>query len=173
MTLEEAKQFLRSHQPLPPDEFLTQELIGTLDEVREYLLLHPDPECVPLLIGVIGAGSGYGVYQLIEDVLLKFPTELVVPHLKEGLRSPHGGVRCWSAEFAASFPSPSLVEPLAVLLRNGNYDEKSAALTALEQIQSPCTGEVARSFLAQETDEELRSIALEIAQGSESKGAAD
>ena len=164
MTDEEAKHFLCGHQPLPSDAALSRELIQGLDAVREHLLSNPDAECIPLLLGVFGPGSGFGVYQAIEEVLLKFDPELVLPHLCRGIRSEHEGVRFWNTQFAASFPSPCLIGPLAELLSCEDFDLKYAALTALEQIRSPRVREIAQQYLTRETEPELRAIALEIVQ---------
>ena len=137
MNRDEAIKFLSEHQPLPPDRLLRRHLIERYDEVRRYFLAHPDPETIPLFINSFGAGGGFGVYQLIEDVLRCHPSAIVIPHLVDALKSRSGGVAYWSAEISAIFPDPRLVEPLISILNDGPEDARYPALTALEQIDDP------------------------------------
>jgi hypothetical protein len=126
--------FLRQHQPLPDDANLSKEVIRQYDEVIQYFLAHPAPECVPLFLNSFGKGDGFGVYVMVEEVIRQFPTEQVVPHLIEALANPLPGVRYWSAQLAANFSNSELIEPLTRLLQNQDEDIPFAAVTALEQI---------------------------------------
>jgi hypothetical protein len=136
MTTDEALQFLRSYQPLPPTRQISDDLLKRFDEVRKHFATHPDNRSVPLLLNSFGEGDGHGVYQLVEDAILAHPESVVIPALLEGLRSSHSSVREWNAEIAANYARPELVVPLAKILRLGSLDERMAAVTALEVIGS-------------------------------------
>lgn len=112
MTKDEAIAFLRKHQPLPSDAEITQEQIDTFDEVRKYFTANPDPECIPLMLNAFGDGSGFGVYQVCDDVFRHFDQSQLTPHLSDALQSPHISVRNWAAEFAVQFGADELVGPL-------------------------------------------------------------
>jgi hypothetical protein len=107
-----------------------------IEEVRRHFLEHPDSACVPLLLHIFpdDGSSGFGTYQLIEDVIVLLPREVVLPHLLEALRSKSRGTRYWNAQIAARVPHPSLVPVLAALLEEFDFDLSYAAITALERI---------------------------------------
>lgn len=134
MTTDEALQFLRSHQPLPPTRGISEDVLRRFDEVRQHFALHPDNRCVSLLLNSFGEGDGHGVFQLVEDAILAHPQSVVVHALLDGLRNPSGSVRYWNAQIAANCVCPELVPPLADILRRGSLDERIAAVTALEVI---------------------------------------
>jgi HEAT repeat protein len=134
MTTDEALQFLRSQQPLPPTREISEGLLRRFDEVRKHFAAHPDNLCVPLLLNSFGEGDGHGVYQLVESTIVAHPDDVVVPALLDGLRNPSGSVRYWNAQIAANYAWPELVTPLADILRRGSLDERMAAVTALEVI---------------------------------------
>ena len=96
-----------------------------------------------------GDGIGGGVYQLVEDVILKHKSDVVLPHLLQALASPHRSVRYWCVQIAAVFPHPDLIAPLAVhLAQADDFDMRYAAVTALEQIGDARALEVLRDALA-------------------------
>jgi HEAT repeat protein len=136
MTRDEALDFLRSHQPMPDDEALSEELIRRYDEVRRHFIDYPDARCIPLFLNSFGEGDGFGVYQLVEDVLTRFPSQEVIPHLLTALSNSSRSVRYWVAEIAASFPDEQLVRPLSVFLTEGDEDLIAASVIALGQIKS-------------------------------------
>ena len=152
MKTTEALSFLRDHQPLPSDQGMPPDLIAAYDEVRKSLLAAKEPECIPLLLGSFGDGSGFGVYQLVEDVLLQFPSEEVVPHLVTKLESNHRGVRYWCAQIAASFPDERLIFPLSRLLKDSDADIRVMAAIALGRIGGQQVRELLRDALRSETD---------------------
>ena len=134
MTTDEALQFLRSHQPLPPTQEIDENLLRRFDEVLQHFARQPDTRSVPLLLNALGEGDGHGVYQMVESTILAHPESVVIPALIDSLRNPVGSVRYRSAEIAANYPRPDLVAPLAQILRRGSSDERMAAVTALEAI---------------------------------------
>lgn len=56
MTKDEALDFLRQHQPMPPDREFTDEVIRNYEEVRRFFLKHPYSECIPLFLNSFGEG---------------------------------------------------------------------------------------------------------------------
>jgi HEAT repeat protein len=133
-----ALEFLRTHQPLPGDAELTEEEIQTFDAVSRFFQQHPDREAVPLLVNAFGDGSGFGVYQLVEDTLAQHDHEDVVTALDRALKEGGRGVRYWAAHNAARFPDQRLCKNLIALLANSDADDKlglrEAAIVALEFI---------------------------------------
>ncbi|WP_019636598.1 HEAT repeat domain-containing protein [Paenibacillus fonticola] len=155
MDLNEAIEFLRNNQPLVDDSVLEDETIKKYDEVRKFFLSNPDPSCVPLLLNSFGNGDGFGVYQLIEDVIVKFDNELVLPHLINALDSEHKSVRYWNAQIASSFPDTILIEPLIKLLEEKDSDIRYASITALSQIDEESIIEKMKDILKKEDDKDI------------------
>jgi len=159
MNRQEAIRFLKAHQPLPSDEDMPEAVIREFDEIRKFFLQNPDEESIPLLLNSFGDGSGYGVYQLVEDVLLKHKKDVVLPHLLVALTSKHRGVRDWCAEIAVNFPHPDLIAPLATLLEQlDDIDSRFSAVSALEEIEDPRATTVLREALGREPEEEIREL---------------
>jgi hypothetical protein len=140
-----ALAFLEEHQPMPADEEMPPKLMAEYEEVRKFLKEHPVKEAIPLLLGSFGAGWGFGVYQLVDEALVQFPNEDVLPSLIKSLESPSVWTRFWAAHMAANFPSPRLIEPLSKLLGDDAEDVRWAAVNSLESINDPA----ARSLLEQ------------------------
>lgn len=159
---EEAIDFLKAHQPLPPDKELSEEEISDFDTARKIFLNDPDPVCVPLFLQSFGDGDGLGVYPLIGDVILSVDREQIIPHLTTALRSSQRGVAYWSAQIAARTPDSRLVAPLKDLLMVGDRDSRYVAITALEQIGGAVVRRVLESHLATEGDDELRALVDEV-----------
>ena len=154
MNREETIMFLKKYQPLPADNQIPKAVIEKYNDVRIYFLKNPDRECIPLFLNSFGEGDGYGIYQLVEDILRNFHPEEVIPHLKEGLSSPYPSVRYWCAQIAASFPSSDLIKPLAKVLSEGDFDMKYAVITALEQITGDSVTNVLKEAYKRESDPE-------------------
>src|SRR5512145_3218421 len=104
MTIESALAFLRRHQPMAADASLDKADLEELDRVRRFLKTHPNEEAVGLLLGVFGNGSGFGVYQLIEDTVAAHDRAIVVKSLLERLTDGPRSVRYWCALVSANFP---------------------------------------------------------------------
>jgi hypothetical protein len=137
VNVEEAKQFLAAHSPLPRDEELSDSLIEQYDEVRRFLLENPDPTTTKLLLNSFGDGSGLGVYQLVVDNVAKLPTEAVETELRDALLSPHRGVRFWCSQIAAELPSPLYAGPLISNLHDADADIRASAADALGALTLP------------------------------------
>ncbi|WP_129692171.1 HEAT repeat domain-containing protein [Gottfriedia acidiceleris] len=152
MDIKQALSFLKEHQPLPSDEELDEETLRELDETRKYFIENPFLECIPLFLNVFGDGSGFGVYQLIEDVIVQFSNEEVVPHLLKSLQSDHKGVRYWSAQIALSFPDNQLIKPLSLLINEKESDIRYVAYTALGEIQDKLVLSILKSALRNEKE---------------------
>jgi HEAT repeat protein len=158
VTIDDALQFLRDHQPLPPTDSLSDDILRQFDEVRKFFISNPDARCVSLLLNSFGKGDGHGVYQLVEDTILAFPDEVVVPALEGSLRNPAGSVRYWSAQIAANYPRQELAEPLMDLLKHGNLDERIAAVTALELLGTPQAHSEMESALSADIEDEVKEM---------------
>jgi HEAT repeat protein len=137
MNRAEAIQILQRHQPLPPDTSLSEEVITDFDAARRYFVAHPDPDAVPLFLNAFGDGSGFGVYQLVEDAIRPLPPATVLPHLIDALQSSRPSKRYWAAQIAVNFPDPALIPVLAPLLFSADSDFRAAAATALMFIKAP------------------------------------
>jgi hypothetical protein len=158
MSASRAVGFLRKHQPLPPDKALQRGDIEELDAVRKYLMKDPVGEALELLLGVFGDGSGFGVYQLMEDTIAAYAPADVVPVLGRKLESGGRSVRYWCTRIASRYPNDSLVDPLASNLTPEDHDLRDATIAALENIGTPRARSVLRTWLPHETDKELREI---------------
>jgi len=95
-----------------------------LEEVRKYFLEHPDEDCIPLFLNAFpnDDSSGFGVYQLIEDVIAAYPPGVVMPHILAALKSTSRNQRSWNAQIASRVPHPELVPALADLLEEDDFD---------------------------------------------------
>jgi hypothetical protein len=161
MSTSRALEFLRKHQPLPADDALERRDIEELDAVRRYLMKSPVVEALDLLLGVFGEGSGFGVYQHIEDAVAAYDRADVVPALCKKLESGGRSVRYWCAQIASGYGDDRLVDPLRVNLAPNDYDLRYAAITALENIGTARAKATLRSWLPNETVEELRGVIRE------------
>ncbi|MGC1273738.1 MAG: HEAT repeat domain-containing protein [Planctomycetaceae bacterium] len=164
MTADEALAFLAAHQPMPNcpaspgNSELTDELCDRYVDALDRLFDVPDTRCVPLLLGSFPDRTGVGMYNRVEDVLTRFPAAVVVPHLEASLRSDRAGVRYWSAQIAASFPDPRLIEPLAELLHEGDRDIRFFTVAALAEIDSEQVRPLLERMSRTETDDEVRTV---------------
>lgn len=157
----EAIEFLSKYQPLPDDDKLTKEIIDNYDAVRKYFKDNPDEECVPLFLNSFGYVSGFGVYQLIEDVIRLFDKDKVIPHLKQALSSQYRGVRYWNTQIAAIFPDNELIQELGNRLKEDDFDMRYAAITALEQVGGLEVKTLFKYALDKEDEEELKELLSE------------
>jgi hypothetical protein len=162
MTRDEAMSFLRQHQPLPDVSFDETLHTALRDTYRFFRASPPDREALSLLLNVFGPGTAGGIYQVFDDLLVKYDKEDVVPELQKALASTHRSVRYWNAQLSASFPDERLTGPLAGLLREGDFDMRYAAITALENIRSPVAMRALAEALQRETDDELRALLQDV-----------
>ena len=162
MNKEKGLSFLKQNQPMPNDEKLSKSLISMYDEVRRYFLANPDEECLPLFLNSFGEYDGLGVYQLVEDVILKFKHDKVVDCLKETLKSKNNGVKYWCAQICALFPDEKLINPLAELLNNPNQDIRISVITSLSQIQDNRVITALRNQLNVQKEDEVKDFLINI-----------
>jgi hypothetical protein len=159
VTSAEAIQFLTQHQPLPPDRELSEELISKFDEARLALQADPDPRGLRLLLGALGEGSGFGVYQLIPDTLHAYPRSDVVAAIEQALRSPLPSVRSWAMEFALDYADLKLVPGALKLLESDDRDARFFAASFLVDVgPAPETRAALEAAARRETDLEIREI---------------
>ncbi|WP_343616650.1 HEAT repeat domain-containing protein [Flavobacterium sp.] len=162
MNTELAIQFLENHQPMPSDEDLSEKLIQTYDEIRRHFLKVPDKRCISLFLNSFGNIDGFGVYQLVEDVILQFQKEDVIPILIKTLKSDYYSVRYWCAMISANYPSLELLSTLKNLLYEDDFDIKAASLTSLSMYKFEETVEILKKYIEYEIDEELNADAKNI-----------
>ena len=164
MDKETALGFLKLHQPMPNDDHLDHGTISMYDDVRKYFLNNPDKDCLPLLLNSFGEYDGYGVYQLVEDVILKFEHEVVVEYLMESLRSHHNGVKYWCVQICASFPDVRLIPSLKNLLNDPNEDIRISVITALSMISDERAVQILMNHSEIEKTETVKSFLTELLQ---------
>jgi len=160
---EEALDFLERHQPMPPDEQLTEALIGEYDEAWRALKDSDDPRVADLLLNSFGEGDGWGVYQLVDEALRSLPRQSVVEALDRSLASPFRSVRAWSMDMALDFPDTRLIPRALTLLSSDDRDQRVFAAYYLSGFETHEEGtvEVLRDALHRESDDEIRSVLQE------------
>lgn len=162
MDKEKALNFLKENQPMPNDKNLNKSIITMYDEVRKYFLANPDKECLPLFLNSFGEYNGMGVYQLVEDVILRFEHDEVVNYLLEALKSKYNGVKYWCAQISALFPDEKLINSLAELLNDSNEDIRMAVITSLTQIQDNKVLIILKNQLNVEKDDEIKDFLIDV-----------
>jgi HEAT repeat protein len=170
MTEDEALKFLKKYQPMPNDENLTTELINKYDEIRIYFLENKNKKCIPLLLNSFGYIDGFGVYQLIEDVILQFSMDDVVPYIKECLNSNIYSIRYWNVQIAANYASIELLPILKNMLKENDFDIKYSTLTALGQFDKKIICNIMKEYLDIEKDKELLDLAENILPSGQQSG---
>ncbi|MDW6001942.1 hypothetical protein [Vibrio mangrovi] len=136
MNTEDALYFLSQNQPMPPDDLLSQELIDKYDEIRKYFIKKPDDRSIDLFLRSYGEGDGWGVYQLVEDLLYQFPHDIVVKKIKNVLEDTNipNSVRYWVTQVAAAFNDKILIDGLNISLSSDDVDIKEAAEIAINMM---------------------------------------
>lgn len=162
MDKEKGLSFLKENQPMPNDKNLDESLISMYDEVRRYFLANPDEVCLSLFLNSFGKYDGMGVYQLVEDVILKFKHDEVVSCLLDALKSKYNGVKYWCVQICALFPDKKLIDPLVKLLNDSNQDIRMAVITSLAQIQDDRLLNILKNQLSIEKDDEVKDFLIDI-----------
>ena len=162
MNKEIAIAFLRTYQPMPDDQDLSDELIRKYSKVRKYFKAHPTPDCIPLFLNSFGNGTVSGQYQLVADVLTQFENDKVVPHLAKALTSDRLPQVSWAAEISAYFPSPNLVPALKTLATHTDVDIRLFAIVALDSNQMEDLDSFLTRLYASEEDELVLEILEDI-----------
>lgn len=163
----EALSFLEEHQPMPKDEELKKEEIETYEEVRNFFLNNPDEECISLFLNSFGGKDGFGIYQMVEDVVMKYDKETVMPHALKALNNESENVKYWCIQIISNFPDNRLFKPLVKMLELEDEDIKVATITALAQLalNNLCVNEVIK-VLEDETEriteEDIKGFAEEV-----------
>ncbi|MGC7560389.1 hypothetical protein [Pasteurella sp. PK-2025] len=134
MNKEDAILFLKNHQPLPDDKNLTTEIIEEFDKIREFFILEPDDEVISLFLNSYGNGDGWGVYPLVEDVLLNCTRENVILEIKKILedKNTSDNIRYWVTQNAEFFVDKRLEKGLKLSLTSENKDISETAKYILD-----------------------------------------
>ena len=169
MTKKEAISYLKEHQPMPTDETLTRKEIEEYDEVRRFFLNNADSECIPLLLNSFGGKDGFGVYQMVGDVIAKYNKEDVLPHILNALDNSSDFVVYWCIQIASNFPDSKLFIPLSKAIRKNDIDIKLASIIALAQlalngIRTNEIVEIIKNEINNSNDEDMIILAEEVLQ---------
>lgn len=167
ITKMEAFSFLKEHQPMPSDKELTKEEMRKYDEVRDFFINNPDEQCIPLWLNSFGGKDGFGIYQMVEDVIRMYDKKAVLPHILKAFNSPYEGVKYWCIQISSNFPDESLFNPLISFLRLEDEDIKTATIIALAQLASSNinVSEVIKALkeeIERISDEEIKEFAIEV-----------
>lgn len=167
ITKSEAFSFLKEHQPMPSDDELTKQEIEKYEEVRKFFLDNVDVQCVPLLLNSFGGKDGFGVYQMVEDVILMYSKEEVLPHILNAFDNSCKYVIYWCVQIALNFPDVDLFMPLIEILKYDDEDIKLASITALAQlalnnIRTNDVIDVLKKEIEKISDEEVKKFAEEV-----------
>ncbi len=174
MNNNQAIEFLKNHQPMPPtksttpedsDSLCPDELMMEYDSVRKYFMEHPDEKAIPLFLNSFSFGDGYGVYQLVEDYLWLFPKETVTPYLVEAVASQSDSVQYWAVLFSSSYINDSYVlrDKIVELLEHGTSEVKEACIVTLALLES--SGDAISIFhnrLSNEQDIEIKQMLIDM-----------
>lgn len=167
ITRTDALSFLKKHQPMPSDNELKKEIIEKYEETRTFFLNNPDEQCIPLLLNSFGGKDGLGVYQMVEEVIVMYDKEVVLPHILNAFESTFESVKYWCIQISSSFPDTRLFNPLIKLLQLDDEDIKTATITSLAQLalNGICTNEIINVLedeIERMNDEETKEFAEEV-----------
>lgn len=163
----EAFSFLKEHQPMPSDDELTKQEIEKYEEVRRFFLDNVDEQCIPLFLNSFGGKDGYGIYQMVEDVILMYDKEVVLPYVLNAFNSSCEYVIYWCVQIASNFPDVDLFIPLVKFLKYEDEDIKLATITALAQlalndISTNDVIDVLKNEIETTSDDEVKEFAEEV-----------
>ena len=167
MTKFDAFSFLKEHQPMPSDDKLTKQEIEKYEEVRKFFLNNKDGQCIPLLLNSFGGKDGLGVYQMVEDVILMYRKDEVLPHILNAFNNSCEYVVYWNVQIASNFPDATLFNPLNKTIEHTDVDIKFASITALAQlalndIRTKDVIEVLKKEIEITSDEAVKELAEEV-----------
>lgn len=163
----EAFSFLKEHQPMPSDDKLTKQEIEKYEEVRRFFLDNEDEQCIPLFLNSFGGRDCYGIYQMVEEVILMYDKEVVLPYILDAFNSSCEYVIYWCVEIASNFPDADLFIPLVKFLKYEDEDIKLATIMALAQlalndINTNDVIEVLKNEIETISDDEIKEFAEEV-----------
>lgn len=130
----EALSFLKGHQPMPSDKELKKEELETYEKVRDFFMNNFDEQCIRLFLNSFGGKDGFGIYQMVEDVIMMYNKETVLPYILNAFNNPSDCVKYWCIQISFNFPDGRLFVPLIQLLQSEDEDIKLVTITALAQL---------------------------------------
>jgi hypothetical protein len=107
------------------------ELIEQFDEIRRHFLTTNADGALPLLVGALGEGSGFGVYQLLDAVIARCSPDVRMATLLSAVASPRQTLRSWGWEFALPYRDARLVDLAARAIDSEARDEQYFAAAYL------------------------------------------
>ena len=72
-----------------------------------------------------GGKDGFGICQMVEDVVMKYDKETVMPHALKALNNESENVKYWCIQIISNFPDNRLFKPLVKLLELEDEDIKN------------------------------------------------
>ncbi|MDF2628128.1 MAG: hypothetical protein K0R39_1959 [Symbiobacteriaceae bacterium] len=140
---------------MPEDDFLTEPLLSTYQEIISELSQHKDPVCIRPLIDSFGYGEAQGVYWSVVHLLESFPPEMVVPELLAAVQTRLAGPCLWAAYMLGRSRSAAAVPHLTDLLKHDKPLVRAGAVMALGMI-GEAEGLKAVQALREDPDPEVR-----------------
>ena len=169
--------FLRKNQPLPSDDDISEEELTIYHEAIMFFKENPNKLCIPLFLNSFGYQSGFGLYQLVDEVLCQYEMDDVLEHLISALSNEKGSVQMWAANLATDYPSVSLLPHMERLLNietpselkdNDKYiqiaDIKVSILSSLTFFEFPEVNSMIKKYSEKESDLKMLKIASELFQ---------
>lgn len=90
-----------------------------------------DDRCVPLLFGAVNADSGFGVYQLVEDVLQNQTRSVVLSEIELALKNGKEHHLAWVLEWAMNFEAFEFEELVRGFVNHPSVDISTNAKSFL------------------------------------------
>ena len=117
---------------MPPDDVLGEGEIRQFDAVRRHFIAHPDVRCIPLFLRSLPKGSsGFGVYQLLDDLLRVHPDAFVIEALDEALTGEMPSHE-WILELSLSYFDRRLLAHARRFALQGDEGEREWGRTYVE-----------------------------------------
>lgn len=162
MNEKEAFCFLKSNQPLPEKIDNNSDIYEKFSKVIDFFIENKNEESLNLIFGAINSSDGYGVNYKIEDLAISYAKKIALPVVLKFLKSDNSWQRCWAAQIFINFRDPNALEDLFNIYKLGNFDEKYAALIAMDSLHTAEAYKIIRKINFTEKDKNLIKLFDEI-----------
>jgi len=116
-SLEQARGFLRAHQPLAEEGQREPEEERAYMAALSCLAAEADPADLPLILGTYNGDLLDSLFEAVGDVLEVMPDEARVASLAQAMQNGDPATQAWAAGWVGEFPHEALLDPLAELIR--------------------------------------------------------